>query len=181
MICTSWPAVRGSLRQRANPISNTPPCPRPCLLLLLCAHGMLHMRLAAATTLLGHACALERTSVAPVAPLLPATNQWTTAIATNFSQLDPAMWTTETGCFSCKAPKDPETVFECTNNTHSSLLPGSIAGGTGLTIVTTRRDNAGACTPHAAGGTSGHISSKQALHFGTVRVKARFMPPSTTQ
>ena len=26
---------------------------------------------------------------------------------------NPAIWVTDTSCFSCKAPKDPETVFEC--------------------------------------------------------------------
>jgi beta-glucanase (GH16 family) len=101
---------------------------------------------------------------------------------TNFSVIDPAMWTTETGCFSCKAPKDPETVFECTNNTASALRPASIAGGAGLTIVTTRSYGAGyGCTPAPAGGSSGHISSRQPLSFGTVRVKSRYFPGSADQ
>ena len=100
------------------------------------------------------------------------------AYATNFSVIDPAMWATDTSCFSCKAPKDPETVFECTNNTAGALRPGSIGDGVGLTIVTTRRSNAGACSPAPAGGTSGHLSSKQPFSFGTIRVKSRYFPGS---
>ena len=101
---------------------------------------------------------------------------------TNFSVIDPAMWTIETGCYSCKAPKDPESVFECTNNSASALRPASVADGAGLTIVTTRSYSAGyGCTPAPAGGVSGHISSKQPLHFGTIRVKSRYFPGSAEQ
>ena len=77
----------------------------------------------------------KRCHAALAAAAAPLTNSY----ATNFSVIDPAMWATDTGCFSCKAPKDPERVFECTNNTAGALRTGSIAGGAGLTIVTTRR------------------------------------------
>jgi hypothetical protein len=101
------------------------------------------------------------------------------AYATNFSSIDHAAWTVETGCFSCKAPKHPETTFECTNNTVDALRTGSQADGTGLTIVTSRLYGAGyGCHPAPAGGTSGHISSKQPLLFGTIRVKAQYFPGS---
>jgi hypothetical protein len=100
--------------------------------------------------------------------------------STNFSMIDRAMWTVETGCFSCKAPKDPETTFECTNNTADALRTGSLPDGTGLTIVTSRQYGAGyGCTPAPAGGTSGHMSSKQPLLFGTIRVKAQYFPGSS--
>jgi hypothetical protein len=61
------------------------------------------------------------------------------------------------------------------------LLPGSLSHGTGLTIVTTRRSQAGSCSPSDAGGTSGHLSSKQAFSFGTIRVKARYFPGTAKQ
>jgi hypothetical protein len=99
---------------------------------------------------------------------------------TNFSVIDPTVWSLDLNCFSCSAPKDPGTVYECTNNTSSGLLPGSIAGGAGLTIVTTRMAHAGACKsskfPQDAGGTSGHLSFKQPLSFGTLRIKSKYFP-----
>jgi hypothetical protein len=107
------------------------------------------------------------------------------AYATNFSVIDPEMWTTDLNCFSCSAPKDPQTVYECTNNTASALLPGSIAQNAGLTIVTTRKSHAGACQsskfPEDAGGTSGHLTLKQPLSFGTLRVKSRYFPGTAEQ
>jgi|EP01047_Picozoa_sp_COSAG01_P032797 beta-glucanase (GH16 family) len=107
---------------------------------------------------------------------------WEIPYTTNFSTIDPAMWAVDQGCFSCKAPKDPETVFECTNNTVSALRPGSITRGSGLTIVTTRQSNGGmGCSPAPAGGTSGHLSSKQPFHFGTLRVKSRYFPGRAEQ
>ena len=107
---------------------------------------------------------------------LPPHELLATAYATNFSVIDSAMWVTDTSCFSCKAPKDPKTA-ECTNNTVTALRPGSIANGAGLTIVTTRQANAGACTPAPAGGTSGHLSSRLPVTFvsshGTFQVVQR--------
>ena len=121
------------------------------------------------------AVAARRQASAQVMPV-------STAYATNFSVIDSSMWATDIGCFSCKAPKDPETVFECTNNTAGALRPASIANGTGLTIVTTRQYNAGyGCKPFAAGGTSGHLSSKKPLHFGTIRVKSKYFPGTAEQ
>lgn len=101
-----------------------------------------------------------------------------TAYSTNFSTIDPSMWSTQTGCFSCSASKNPRTVFECTNNTGYALRPGSLNGtGAGLTIVTTRLAAAGeGCHPAAAGGTSGHISSVRPFTFGTIRVRSRYFP-----
>lgn len=109
----------------------------------------------------------------------------TKTYSTNFSVIDSAMWNINLGCFSCSAPKDPKTVYECTNNTAEALVPGSIAHGAGLTIVTTRRSHAGACKsskfPQDAGGISGHLSSKQAFSFGTLRVKSRYFPGTAEQ
>jgi hypothetical protein len=97
-----------------------------------CRPLLAKMRIAGVLAAVAKLCHAALAAAAAPAPL-------TTSYATNFSAIDPSMWATDAGCFSCKAPKDPETVFECTNNTAGALRAGSIAGGAGLTIVTTRR------------------------------------------
>ena len=47
------------------------------------------------------------------------------AYQTNFTTIDDWFWTVDHGCFSCGAPKDPGTTYECTNNTRAALRPAS--------------------------------------------------------
>jgi hypothetical protein len=99
------------------------------------------------------------------------------AYSTNFSVIDPALWSYDTSCFDCSA-KNPD---ECTKNLRSAVRAGSIADGAGLMITTSHvaYNATGACTPTPAGGTSGYLGFKRALTFGTIRVKARYFPGSS--
>ena len=97
------------------------------------------------------------------------------AYFTNFSTID-NMWQVDTTCFDCSA-KNPD---ECTKNVADALHPHSISENAGLTIMTTRQPNLSACSP-TAGGSSGHLTFKPSLSFGTIRVKAKYFPESEDQ
>ena len=98
------------------------------------------------------------------------------AYFTNFSTIDANMWQVDTTCFDCSA-KNPD---ECTKNVADALHPHSVSNNAGLTIMTARLPNLSACSP-TAGGSSGHLTFKPPLSFGTIRVKAKYFPESEEQ